>query len=125
MKLAAICLMSALTAGAACADWTYVGRVEKDFYYVDESTIRRFDGMTTAWVMANKNERDDVIGAHSMQTRMQFDCKNQRVRWLYILAFSEPMGTGKLLVNDSIKGERFMDASPGSSLEAISERVCP
>ena len=97
MRLAAIFLGLLLATGSAWAEWepvffTYDG----DTNYIDPATIRKEGSLRKVWEILDLKQRHKD-GEMSRRSRSEYDCKNERRRFMSISEHSEPMARGETL----------------------------
>ena len=93
-KLFLIGLM--MLSGSAWAEWVMYGEHDTATFYYDPATIRKDGNMRQVWVLLNWRKRDkDNVMSHRL--RYEYDCKQERYRFLAISEHSEPMAGGKVL----------------------------
>ena len=87
-----------MLAGSAWAEWVvYAETADTSTLYYDPATIRKEGNMRRVWVLIDLRERGRS-GEMSSRMRFEYDCKQERYRFLGISGHSEPMAGGKVLV---------------------------
>ncbi len=88
----------------AVAEWVEVSRsVENGVaLYADPATIRKSGNMATMWELMDSKTAGEGPGPgnkfiHSLVSQAEYDCKDERIRFLDFIGFSENMGKGELI----------------------------
>ena len=130
MKQLLLGLMLLVTAGAASAEWTFVGDTGDggdDFiHYVDRATIRRNGNLVKMWDLKNyktvqKSADDSYL---STKEQWEYDCKEEKKRLLAFTWFDGQMGSGKVVYSDSETSMKWSPIQPESSGEALWKIAC-
>ena len=96
-KLFLVCLM--MLAGSAWAEWVIYETTDTNTFYYDPTTIRKDGNMRQVWVLLNWRKRDkDNVMSHRL--RYEYDCKQERYRFLAISVHTEPMAGGEILLQN-------------------------
>ena len=89
----------------AAAKWVKVSSSPEDgvALYADPATIRKSANIATMWELmdsktAEKGPGNKVI--HSLVSQTEYDCKEERLRVLDAIGFSENMGKGELIEDE-------------------------
>ena len=106
-KLFLVGMMTMLT-GSAWAEWVKYDKIEKDTFYYDPATIRKEGNLRRVWQLMNLSQRDKN-GVMSFRMRMEYDCMQERYRWLDVSKHSGPLGSGTIL-------ETFVESSNWTSI---------
>ena len=108
-------LMLLVVSGAAIADWTAVGENDELIQYVDRETIRRNGNFVKMWSLADYKKAKVFGGKSDLSSRGQqeYDCKDEKRRFLAFTTFSGQMGSGAVTYNDS-DTEKWVPVAPGS-----------
>ena len=94
-KLFLVCLM--MLAGSAWAEWVMYSKDEEDgTFYLDPATIRKDGNMRRVWELTDLRKRGRS-GEMSRRMRMEYDCKQERNRFLGISGHSGSMAGGTVL----------------------------
>jgi len=107
-KLFLVCLM--MLAGSAWAEWVFYSETDSANFYYDPATIRKEGKMRRVWELRNSSQRDKN-GAMSTRMLLEYDCKQERFRYLGISSHSEPMAGGKVLKTEG-EDNNWMDIPP-------------
>lgn len=75
------------------AEWTYLfSNVTDDKYYIDFKTLKK--GKTSkAWFLSDYAEVTDT-GTHSAKILYEANCYEEKIRYLAMVFYEEPMGGG-------------------------------
>ena len=98
---AVLLIISLLISGSACAEWTLIHSNRDADFYFDFSTIRKEANFRKIWGMASYKIRPPT-GEMSFRARKEFDCKEERYRFINLTVFDEPMTKGKILSNSEL-----------------------
>ena len=97
-----------LIASPAMADWSLTTISNNgDRYYIDLETIRKSGSLIRVWELNNfaePREFANIQGVSSTRYRAEYDCKNERLRFLTLSAHAELDAKGKVLGQDSKEG---------------------
>jgi hypothetical protein len=119
-KLFLVCLM--MLAGSAWAEWVTIGDYGEVTFYFDPATIRKDRNMRRVWEIQDLNERIKS-GAMSLRMRVEYDCKQERFRYLEISSHSEPMAFGRVLELDG-EDENWGEIAPNTAVDRMLQIVC-
>ncbi len=117
-----LCLMIALVAAPACAEWVSVGETKKASGYIDPATISKNGNFRKVWQLQDLKERGKD-GAMSRRVLWEYDCNEGRDRMLSISTYSEPMARGKIL-SEFDPGESLTHITPNTPSAIIIKIVC-
>ena len=94
-------LLSAMITGAM-AEWVQVYWGETSDAYADLSTIRKKGKTVKMWDMVDLKHPQMIDGElfQSMKSQTEYDCGNVRSRLLTVLGYSQPMGTGVVVLTE-------------------------
>ena len=119
-KLLLVGLM--MLAGSAWAEWVMFSDSDSGTSYFDPATIRKEGNMRRVWELQDLRKRGKN-GEMSRRLRKEYDCKQERSRFLGMSGHSESMALGTVLW--TVGEETQWDAvAPGTNREAILEIVC-
>ena len=131
MKQLLLGLMLLVTAGAASAEWTFVGDTGDggdDFiHYVDRATIRRNGNLVKMWDLKDYKTPQKSSGGDSylsIKSQSEYDCKEEQMRMLALLLFSGKMGSGKVVYSTSEASMQWQPISPVSIGETLWKVAC-
>lgn len=114
-----------IAASQSQAAWEQiVGKRGEVVVYLDSETLRASGKLRVAWVL------HDLLDAKppsqmSLKTRLEVDCAGDRYRLTDSIAYSAPMGQGKVL--DSVYGvtnAAWENAVPGSVSGGMQREIC-
>jgi hypothetical protein len=94
---AAAIMFAALSFGAAADVWFEIGVNDKFTSYADPATIKKKDYIATMWTMNSYKAPQTGDGGKkylSIKLHYEFDCKDERVRPLSGISFSEANAKG-------------------------------
>ena len=119
-KLLLVGLM--MLAGSAWAKWVMYDRNESMTYYFDPSTVRKDGNMRRVWELQNFTKRDND-GVMSLRSRQEYDCKQERYRFLSGSTHTETMAGGEVL-GTAGEDNDWTAIPPGAAVEIILKIVC-
>lgn len=111
-----------LITGSAWAEWVRVAWNDAADIYIDPATIRIDGGLRRVWEVQDLKQRGEG-GKLSSRYRSEYDCKQERYKFLSLSYHSEAMASGTLLASE-IGNDRWLDIPPGSLSERVLKRVC-
>jgi hypothetical protein len=118
-KLFLVCLM--MLAGSAWAEWVIYETTDTNTFYYDPTTIRKDGNMRQVWVLLNWRKRDkDNVMSHRL--RYEYDCKQERYRFLAISVHTEPMAGGEILLQNL--DTPWIDIAPATAAAAMFKIAC-
>ena len=101
--------LALLVVSPAWADWTLVAETQGgDKHYLDIATIRKSGNFVKVWELNNFPKRQEfakIQGVFSTRYRAEYDCKNEKIRYVAISAHSELDAQGQVLGQDGKEGE--------------------
>ena len=119
-KLFLACLM--MLAGSAWAEWVMYFETDLATHYFDPATIRKDGHIRRVWELSDLRKRERN-GDMSVRMRKEYDCKQERRRFLGISGHSGSMAGGTVLF--TVGEETQWDAvAPGTNGETILNIVC-
>lgn len=119
-KLFLACLI--MLAGSAWAEWVVYGKDNEATGYFDPSTIRKDGNLRRVWELMDLSRRDEN-GEMSIRTRLEYDCMQERYRFLAGSTHSEPMAGGKTLRTQS-ENNVWEAIAPRTNAEKMLKIVC-
>jgi len=119
-KLFLICLM--MLAGSAWAEWVRFGYNDTFTYYYDPAKIRKDGNMRRVWELHDLTQRNN-IGEISRRMLVEFDCKQERARFLSASSHSERMAVGKVLRTEEGASD-WHEIPPDTIDETLFNIVC-
>jgi hypothetical protein len=117
-----LCVLLALVAAPAWAEWLPFGETHIAVHYFDPDTIRKNDDRRKMWQGQDLKQQNNN-GVMSRRILWEYDCKENRKRVLSFSSHSGPMMTGKTLTkgNDS---RPWSAIPPGTGDEVLLKIVC-
>jgi hypothetical protein len=119
-KLFLVCLM--MLAGSAWAEWVIYDETKEVTFYYDPATIRKDGNMRQVWALLDWRKRDKD-GVMSHRLRYEYDCKQERYRFLGISVHTEPMAGGKVLHAEGGSND-WAEIAPETVTEKLLKIVC-
>ena len=105
------------------ADWTKVSEsVNGSVFYVDFERIRKHGGYVYYWQLGD-HLKPDEFGHLSGKSYFQVDCKLLRYKYLSIVGYKGPMGTGTS-ESFNYNETNWRYPPPDTSKETILKSVC-
>ena len=92
-KLFLVCLM--MLAGSAWAEWVMYDTGGTTTFYYDPATIRKDGNMRRVWQLTDFRMRNKY-GEMSRRYRIEYDCKQELLRYLYLSTHSQSMAGGTI-----------------------------
>jgi len=127
MRKAILMMLLAVVSGSAVAEWVVVGRTETRTVYIDPATIRKAGNRVKMWSLDDAlNKVDYVAGVKpfmSTKEQVEYDCKEEQSRTLYIYFHSGNMGGGEVVYVQSDIGE-WTPVAPGSIGNTLLRIAC-
>jgi len=104
MRKAILMMLLAVVSSSAAAEWVEAGSDEIGVtYYANPASIHKEGNKVKMWnVVDYKTARVSSDGKPymSMKARVQYDCKEERLRTMHYSGHSEHMGRGKSVYSD-------------------------
>ena len=119
-KLLLVGLM--MLAGSAWAEWVVFGESDSGTSYFDPATIRKDGNMRRVWNLQDFRKRDND-GVMSLRMRREYDCKQERYRYLAISGHSKPKAGGTVLQSGGEDND-WVVIAPRTIAETLLNRVC-
>ena len=128
MKKIALGLMLAVMSACALANWEEVASSEegKFKYYADAATIQKAGALVKVSTLIDYQEVQPISGDKqylSVKMLEEINCAEQKTRHLNLAAFSEHMGTGKVVGSEK-KPADWRPVSPESMVQDILTFAC-
>ena len=108
--------------GSAWAEWVKINENDSRLIYIDPQTIRKDGNLRKVWQITDLKQRF-TNGELSRRSRLEFDCKNERFRYLSFSIHSGPMAGGTIL-SQLVEDTKWADIPPRSSSETMLQVVC-
>ena len=122
MKKIIIACLLAIISASAFAEWTLVFKLEEIDFYIDYQTIRKEGSTRKVWEIQDLKQRHKD-GEMSRRFRTEYNCKDERFRFLAASEHYENMGLGNTLSDSSYTG-KWGEIPPNSAAEKILKIVC-
>ncbi len=108
--------------GSAWAKWVLYDSDRETKFFYDPATIRKDGNLRRVWELMEHIKRRDN-GAMSYRFRAEYDCKQERYRFLGFSSFPEPMAGGRAF---EVLGEHYewTSIAPNTVTETILNIVC-
>lgn len=117
-----ILLLFLFATGSAWAEWVSLGESDSMTAHIDPDTLRTDGNLRKVWILINFKQRN-TDGTMSVRSKQEFDCKNERYRFLAFSNYSEPMTGGKLIFN-SENSSSWHEIAPGTPSNSFLKAVC-
>jgi hypothetical protein len=108
MKQLFLIALLVLNSGPAYAEWVGFGTGGNDLtVYIDPETVRRQGDLVKMWIMFDRKTAETRYGEPylSYRTQIQFDCTEERSRFLASTRFSGNMLTGVVVSSQTGESE--------------------
>ena len=115
-------LASLVLSGSAWAEWVKIDSSNVSDFYIDPETIRKDGSLRRIWLIQNLKQRNKD-GELSEQTRVEYDCKQERFRLLSLSTHSGPMASGTNLFRTGEEAT-WTDIPPNTVVEVVLKIVC-
>jgi hypothetical protein len=110
---------------AAKAEWTAIHLTQINdyvtFYNVDWATLKVSSKRRTIWMLVN-NQGDNIGEIVSAKALYEFDCSEDKFRYLQATTFSESYGGGRVIEKNGAGGWQFI--APETAIKVVAEKVC-
>jgi len=104
------------------AEWVMYLETKSDTFYYDPATIRKDGNMRRVWTIQDYMNRG-TDGQMSNRAQYEYDCKEERYRFLDISRHSESMAGGKVLTTEIGSG-LWRGIPPGTISASMLNIVC-
>ena len=118
----ALLFSTAMYSSPVRAEWTKLGDVDGNTFYLDLERIRKHDGYVYFWDLVDYLKPTET-GVWSVKVYTQGDCKLFRVKRLSFSFHKEPMGNGTADTSNPIDKDWFYPP-PESPAETVLKLVC-
>ena len=124
-KLLLTLLASLLVTGSAWAEWLKVGESDAIYAYIDLATIRKDGNIVRVWAINDLKQRNKD-GELSTRIRAEFDCKQERQKYLSLSTHSGRMASGTTIYTYDFARSpaNWSEIPPGSIGETVLKIVC-
>lgn len=112
-----------LISGSSWAQWSPVAvDVDGTIFNFDYSTLRKDGEIRKIWTLSNFVEKDPN-GVMSSRVRVEYDCKNERHRFLSFKLFSDKNATGVTIDSGDIPS-LWKDIAPDTAAWRLMQTAC-
>ena len=118
----ALTLSLILAAAPLRAEWVKVGRTDAAVHYVDPATLQKDGSLRLVWAMQDMVETSPE-GVRSIRALQEYDCAEERFRYLSVAAHSGPMARGEVLAEHELR-DAWSAQPAGMKASAIGKIVC-
>ena len=122
-----ILLTLLVSSGPACAEWVALGTTDDGMTtYADPGTIRRKGELVEMWALYDFKTIHIVEGKSYLSYKVQreYDCAEERIRYLAFTFFSGNMGSGKVVPTTSDEQQKSEPVQPDSIGLALFKAAC-
>lgn len=117
-----LCLLMALAAAPAWADWVKLSESSGATFYVDRDAISKDGNFRRVWALTDLKQRNKG-GEMSRRVLYEYDCMAGRVRFLSGASHSDPMAKGSTLYSKN-DPDNWDNVRPNSPVEQIFRLAC-
>jgi hypothetical protein len=114
--------LALLVTGHAWAEWVLFSETDTSTFYYDPATIRKDGHIRRVWQLGDLSTRHKD-GEMSSRYRVEYDCKQERMKFLGLTTHSEPMASGTVLKTLG-ESKDWNEVPPRTVLEIIFKIVC-
>ena len=114
--------MTVFTSSSSLAQWEKYGVTQEAFLYIDFSTVRKDGNLRKVWELQDLKQRHKD-GELSIRIRVEYDCKEERYRFLSATSHSSQMAQGNL-VQSQTGPSSWTDVAPRTVTEDLLKKVC-
>jgi hypothetical protein len=112
-----------LIGGSSWAQWSPVAvDVDGTIINFDYSTLRKDGELRKVWTLSNFIEKDPN-GVMSSRVRMEYDCKNERNRYLSFKLFSDKNAKGMTIDSGDVPSP-WKDIAPDTAAWRLMQTAC-
>lgn len=127
MRRVVFALSFVLFGSAAQAEWISLGRTDAFRVYIDQKPTQRNGDLVQIWQImdftsAQWVDARTVVG--SIKNLIEYDCKQARFRTLFVEAYSEQMGDGRMVASESLPDSPWEVVEPGGTAEKSRQAAC-
>ena len=112
-----------MLAGSAWAEWVMHSKTDTNTFYYDPATIRKDGHIRRVWELNDLRKRHKD-GEMSRRSRAEFDCKQERMRYLGMSLHTEPMAGGEVMSFADVAEKDWREVPPNTPIETILNIVC-
>lgn len=118
-----LCFLLALVATPAWAEWVKVSVSDTSIFYIDPASIRKDGNLRKVWRITDLKQRHKD-GEMSIRGLDEYDCKEERLRFLALSSHSETMAGGETLWSKNYSDGEWQAIPPGSTVARVLKIVC-
>lgn len=107
----------------AYGDWTYVGRGNNGFTYVDYNSKIQQGDKITIWQLTDFESPIRGLGLSS-KTQYLYDCRFRTIAGIYMISYRENMGEGQVNNSLSFPTLQPIPIIPDSPEQIIYQSIC-
>ena len=127
MRRAVFALATFLLAGGAQAEWISLGRTDSFRVYIDQKPTQKNGDLVQIWQImdftsAQWVDARTVVG--SIKNLVEYDCSQPRFRTLFVEAYSEQMGDGRMVANEQLNDPQWEVVEAGGTAEKSRQAAC-
>jgi len=126
MKKLLLFLILVVVNNSAVAEWILISENDQLILYSNPVTIIKSGNMVRMIRLTNFKTAQRINGKSYLSTKRQdeYDCLKQRYRIIYVNAYTENMGEGKVVIRVINKPDDWKLISSGSQGEAVWSFAC-
>jgi len=126
MKKLLLFLILVVVSNNAVAEWILISENDQLILYSNPVTIIKSGNMVRMIRLTNFKTAQRINGKSYLSTKRQdeYDCLKQRYRIIYVNAYTENMGEGKVVIRVINKPDDWKLISSGSQGEAVWSFAC-
>jgi hypothetical protein len=117
-----LALSLVLAAAPLRAEWLKVGETDAAVHYIDTATIRKDGNLRRVWTVQDMKDGDRT-GIRSIRALEEYDCKQERFRYLSLTAHAAPMAGGQVIAAQALD-DNWTGRPPGTNPSVIERIVC-
>ena len=120
-------LLAVILAAPVQAQWMVLGRSENFRVYLDQKLIQKNGESSQLWQLMDFTVAqwvDAQTVVWSIKSLIEYDCTAMRSRTLAGEAYSEQMGSGRMVASEPVSGAPWEAVEPGSTSDKIRQIAC-
>jgi hypothetical protein len=116
------CMALVLGQGAANAAWSYMGHIDGHAVLIDRATIQLKGRNALVWMLTNYSSvtANQILSA---TTYLEFDCDNNKVRYLQFYGYEGQMQSGARLISKT-QSSVFVPVELGTVMKSFQQIAC-
>ena len=118
----ALTLLLVLASAPAWAQWVKVGQTYAAVHYVDPATVSKDGNLRRVWALQDMVDAG-ASGVMSIRALQEYDCAQDRFRYLSVTTHSRPMAGGYVLAEHELR-DAWNARPSGRNPTAIGKIVC-